>query len=155
MAPRVIRFCYLLAGLVFAGVTLFGTGRGSEIATVSPSLIDSDQDGMPTLWEIVHWLDPDDPSDAILDPDGDNYNNRSEFRAGTDPHSAESVLRFSKFMQIASNEFFLQFQAVPNRAYSVVYRTDTQSTNWIKIRDFEAASLPWPLHRQARRGNED
>ena len=119
---------------------LIGPGRSSEIDTASSLLNDDDQDGMPTIWEIVHGLDPNDPSDALQDPDGDGYNNRNEYFAGTDPHSAESVLRFTKIVQIASNEFFLQFQAVPNRAYSVVYSTNnSQSANWIKIKDFGAA----------------
>lgn len=45
----------------------------------------------------------------------------------------------SRRSQIAPTEFFLQFKATSNRAYSVVYRTDNQSTNWIKIGDFRAA----------------
>jgi hypothetical protein len=117
---------------------LIGPGRGSEIASASALLNDSDQDGLPTLWEIIHGLDPNDPSDALLDPDGDNSHNLHEYFAGTDPHSAESVLRFTKIVPIASNEFFLQFHATSNRAYSVVYRTNSQSINWIKIRDFGA-----------------
>ena len=141
MAPRIIRFRPLFAWLFFASISLIAPVPGSEIDTASPLLIgDSDQDGMPDLWEIVHGLDPNDPDDALEDPDGDGSSNRNEYLAGTNPHSAVSVLRFTKIKQIASNVFFLQFKATSNRAYSVVFRTDNQSVGWIKIRDFEAAS---------------
>ena len=134
------RFWNLLACFILASNTLIMPVSGSEIDTAFPSLLsDSDQDGMPDIWEIIHGLNPNDPADALQDPDGDNYSNRNEYWAGTDPHSAESVLRFTKIMQIASNDFFLQFKATANRSYSVVFRTDNQSTNWIKIRDFGAA----------------
>src|SRR5882672_1281771 len=131
------RFWHVLAWFVFASINLTTLVRGSEIDTASPFLIsDSDQDGLPDLWEIVHGLNPYDPADALDDPDGDGYSNRNEYFAGTDPHSAESLLRFTKIKQIGPSDFFLQFQATSNRVYSVVYRTDNQSTNWIKIREF-------------------
>ena len=140
MAPRIIRFKSLLAWLFLASISLIAPVPGSEIDTASPLLLgDSDQDGMPDLWEIVHGLNPNDPADALKDPDGDGSSNRNEYLAGTDPRSAESVLRFTKIKQIASNAFFLQFKATSNRVYSILYRTDNQSTNWIKIRDFGAA----------------
>jgi len=34
---------------------------------------DSDGDGMPDEWEISRGLNPDDPADGVLDPDGDGY----------------------------------------------------------------------------------
>ena len=51
-----------------------------------PAASDSDGDGMPDTWETARSLDPNDPNDAWLNPDGDAYTHREEFRADTDPH---------------------------------------------------------------------
>lgn len=44
---------------------------------------DLDADGLPNEWEIANGLDPNDPADALLDPDMDGLNNLQEFVAGT------------------------------------------------------------------------
>jgi hypothetical protein len=48
---------------------------------------DRDGDGMSNDWETFHGLDPDDPSDAFDDPDGDGASNLAEFRLGSAPTS--------------------------------------------------------------------
>jgi hypothetical protein len=45
---------------------------------------------MPDVWEIAHGLDPLDPTDAALDPDGDGLTSLEEYGHGTDPHDADS-----------------------------------------------------------------
>jgi len=51
----------------------------------APALLDSDHDGMPDEWEKKYGLDPNDPSDAAKDLDGDGYTNLEEYLNGTDP----------------------------------------------------------------------
>lgn len=46
---------------------------------------DRDNDGMPDEWELKYGLNPDDPSDNILDKDGDGYTNIEEYLNNTDP----------------------------------------------------------------------
>ena len=45
---------------------------------------------MPNQWETDNGLNPNDPSDASGDPDGDMLINRSEFEAGSDPHNPDT-----------------------------------------------------------------
>jgi pectate lyase len=47
--------------------------------------LDTDHDGMPDEWEKKYGLDPNDPSDAAMDKDGDGYTNLEEYLNGTDP----------------------------------------------------------------------
>ncbi|WP_199886140.1 M4 family metallopeptidase [Pseudoalteromonas sp. T1lg23B] len=51
---------------------------------------DSDEDGMFDRWETENGLDPNDPSDATLDPDQDNLTNLEEFINSTNPHDADT-----------------------------------------------------------------
>ncbi|MDR3651596.1 MAG: polysaccharide lyase [Paludibacter sp.] len=46
---------------------------------------DSDGDGMPDAWEIKHGLNPNDPSDANGDLNGDGYTNIEKYINGIDP----------------------------------------------------------------------
>jgi PKD repeat protein len=50
---------------------------------------DDDGDGMSDEWEISNRLNPLDPSDALLDSDGDGLTNLDEFQNNTDPKSFE------------------------------------------------------------------
>ena len=47
--------------------------------------IDSDGDGMPDSWELMYGLNPNDPSDAVLDCNGDGYTNIEKYINGIDP----------------------------------------------------------------------
>lgn len=46
---------------------------------------DSDKDGMPDSWEIKYKMNPNDPSDAVLDCNGDGYTNVEKYINGIDP----------------------------------------------------------------------
>lgn len=56
------------------------------IYNTDPKFYDTDGDGLPDGWEVMHGLDPHDPSDAFEDPDGDGILNIFEFLLGTDPN---------------------------------------------------------------------
>jgi hypothetical protein len=81
---------------------------------------DSDLDGMPDAWELLHGLAPGDPGDASLDPDRDGATNLDEFRAGTDPQDPASRLRAAGLDPLpAANRFAFRFHAVPTRSYAI------------------------------------
>jgi hypothetical protein len=46
---------------------------------------DSDGDGIPDWWELKHGLNPNDPSDAAKDCNGDGYTNIEKYINGLDP----------------------------------------------------------------------
>jgi len=47
--------------------------------------VDSDKDGMPDSWEKKYGLNPNDPSDAVKDCNGDGYTNIEKYINGMDP----------------------------------------------------------------------
>ena len=64
----------------------------------SPILADSDEDEMPDGFEVQYDLDPLDPTDALLDLDGDGVSNLDEYRQATDPSDPDDFLRPISFL---------------------------------------------------------
>lgn len=52
---------------------------------------DTDADGMPDAWETQYGLNPNDPTDAAKDKDGDGYSNLDEFKGNSDPTDKNST----------------------------------------------------------------
>ena len=80
-----------------AGLVLSWTRPDGVSEVVPPTclfhasgIVDADRDRLPDWWEVRCGLDPSDPSDAALDPDGDGFSNLAEFRNGTDPNSPDT-----------------------------------------------------------------
>jgi hypothetical protein len=83
-----------------------------------PTPTDQDNDGMPDAWEIAHDLDPMFPGDASLDPDQDGASNLAEYRAGTDPREALSVLKL-EVVGLDLNRLQMRFPSVAGRLYEL------------------------------------
>lgn len=61
-----------------------------NINIVAPTLIDSDNDGMPDDWELANGLNPGNAADALLDSDGDGLNNLGEYLNNTGIQNPDS-----------------------------------------------------------------
>ncbi|KAB7627950.1 putative Ig domain-containing protein [Alkalilimnicola sp. S0819] len=70
--------------------------QSNSVAEDDPAVVrrqgpaDSDNDGLPEVYEYTQGLDPYDAADAALDPDGDSLTNLAEYNAGTDPQVADT-----------------------------------------------------------------
>ncbi|PID43373.1 MAG: hypothetical protein CSA52_02395 [Gammaproteobacteria bacterium] len=82
----------LNAFLTLQGHTLGNIWIYKPVGWVRPgnTVVDSDEDGMPDVYENQHGLDPLDPDDAQQDADGDGLSNLEEYQAGTDPTVADT-----------------------------------------------------------------
>ncbi len=104
---------------------------------------DRDGDHAPDDWELAHSLNPNDPSDASLDDDGDGQTNAQEYLAGTDPQDAASCLRITGSGLSSSNEWWLRFPAVAGRTYAVETRDDLSLGSWSRITEFPSSPTNW------------
>ena len=94
-------------------------------------LADADRDGLPDSWETGRpGFNPNDPSDALRDDDGDGMNNALEYFAGTDYLNPTNYLRSA--IQ-ASGNIQISFQAVSNRNYMVQYNETLSPTQWLNL----------------------
>ena len=73
-----------------ADETVITIGEQPKYIEIYNDTQDRDGDNILDSWELAHGLDPDDPDDALLDPDHDGLSNLDEYLQGTDPHNADS-----------------------------------------------------------------
>ena len=92
-------------------------------------LPDADGDGLPDAWESAHGL-----SDALADADGDGLSNLAEYRSGTSPTNAASLLKLYTLAQ-ANGQAMVSFQAASNQTYTVEWCAQPAGGAWLKLAD--------------------
>ncbi len=117
------------------GITATATGAGNNTSEFSASrsvvTTDTDGDGMPNAWETQNGLLTG-SSDAAVDFDSDGASNLDEFRAGTDPRNALSVLRPGPPV-LTGGTLTFSFLAAPGKIYRVEYGDGL--TGWSLLAD--------------------
>ena len=106
-------------------------------ATPGNASSDWDGDGLPNNWEVLHGLRADDPADADDDADGDGFTNLQEYRAGTDPHNADSRLRFDS-VSASGAGVTLEFTAMPDRSYTIQFCSVPAGGLWQSLTNLPA-----------------
>lgn len=79
------------------------------------AVIDSDNDGMSDEFEKHYFGDPT-AGNPAADTDGDGETNLEEYKAGTNPTDAASVLRINEIRR-QGNDIVIVFEAAPDKSY--------------------------------------
>jgi hypothetical protein len=97
-------------------------------------LTDTDGDGLPDVWEEQYPT----AGDANVDTDGDGLTNRQEYNSGTDPTDPNSYLRVEQIS--VEGDVSIEFQAVADLTYSVLYKNALEDPAWTKLADVVSAA---------------
>ncbi len=109
------------------------TNSTSAFAVEDPA--DLNANGLPDSWERRHFGALNTPAGApAADPDGDGVNNLEEYRAGTTPCDAASVLRFTS-TPVYGGRFHLRFTAVSGKTYCVERAGSLLNPVWQTVAD--------------------
>jgi hypothetical protein len=111
----------------------------SNNANLIVTFTDSDGDGMQNSWETANGLNPNNAADASLDNDKDGKTNLEEFLAGTNPNDPKSYLA-AVIESTGTGGYRIRFTAMPNKSYSIQYRTALTSGAWQKLPGADTAA---------------
>jgi hypothetical protein len=128
-ASTTLRVAVTNTALPSSGTGAFSPGPAAGNNVQVTMLSDFDGDGMWDNWERDFFgaASTNNSANALLDSDGDGMSNVDEYRSGTNPTNALSVL---KIVLTATNANVLQFVAQTNLSYSVICRTNLAIGSW-------------------------
>lgn len=95
-----------------------GSGETLNV-TGNYTIIDSNTNGISDLWEVQYLGDVDPNLSDTFDTDGDGHSDFTEFRLGTNPTNAASVLALSEPLMSSNNVIEIRWPTVSGRAYQL------------------------------------
>ncbi len=106
---------------------------------------DTNGDGLPDAWQLLYWPSVNDPEAAPgADPDGDDFNNRQEYLAGTIPTNAASFLKIDS-VEVSGPSRLIRFTAVAGKTYTVLYKNSLADANWQQVTNMSAQGSNGPV----------
>lgn len=99
---------------------------------------DVDGDGMPDLWELQNGLNVF-LANGTGDADADGFSNYAEWVAGTNPHSAASVLKLAATTS-GGGVVQLGFQAMAGRSYTLLAAPQADAEVWFSVANITAVA---------------
>jgi len=113
----------IIPGGATSGPIRVATLDGAAVSASSFTVpADSDNDGMPDLFEQQHFGSAT-GGEPAADTDGDGTSNLAEYRAGTDPRNPESVFRILELQQDANGSEIV-FRGLATKRYEVQASAD-------------------------------
>ena len=127
------------------GANFIGSGFRSEPVLAGTVPADTDHDGMTDSYENQYpGLDANNPADAALDLDSDGATNLAEYLAGTVPNNPASVFRVDSLTRLPSGGVVIRFEALANKAYTVLVSGTLEPGSWQKLTDVAAEPATRP-----------
>jgi hypothetical protein len=99
-----------------------------DVMVLRLSRADTDGDGLPDDWELAYFNGLQ--RDGTGDYDGDGQTDAMEFRAGTDPTNAGSVLRVITLSPPSAGPVQIFWSAVPGKEYRVQFKASLSDPAW-------------------------
>ena len=98
-------------------------GTASVTFTNAIRRLDTDDDGIPDWWAIKYFGGAT-SCNPNLDPDGDGFTNLDEYRLGTDPNDASSLLALQALPDDATADALLLWPSATGVTYTLYYSTN-------------------------------